>query len=216
MWRLARLQAVRLSSAPMSEPAARLFLTSPPALPEADASLAARIRAGDVNAFKIMFDLYYDALHAYAVGLLQDHDAAEECIQDIMYQVWALGPKWELHSSIGGYLFAAARNRAMNRARRHRVVSRWRAAAASGAEHTGMGHGPEATDEACRRHEITAAARAALGRLPERRRVALTLRGEYRMTNSQIAETMGISIKNVERYIMLALKTLRTELKGFF
>jgi len=186
------------------------------ALPEADASLASRIRAGDVNAFKAMFDLYYEPLHAYVVGLLQDQDAAEEYVQDVMYHVWALGPRWELHRSIRAYLFSAARNGALNHVRRHRVVDRWKAAASSGAALTGMGQGPEATDEACRRREITAAARAALKRLPERRRVALTLRGEYRMTNSQIAEAMGISIKNVERYIMLALKALRTELDGFF
>jgi RNA polymerase sigma-70 factor (ECF subfamily) len=186
------------------------------ALPEADASLASRIRVGDVHAFKAMFDLYYDPLHAYAVALLQDQDAAEECVQDVIYHVWALGPGWELHGSIGSYLFTAVRNRAMNHVRRHRVVNRWKAAATSGAEPTGMGKGPEPTDEACRRHEITAAARAALERLPERRRVALTLRGEYRMTNPQIAAAMGISVKNVERYIMLALKALRTELNGFF
>jgi len=189
---------------------------SPRALPEADASLASRIRAGDVHAFKVMFDLYYEPLHAYVVGLLQDQDAAEECVQDVMYHAWALGPAWGLHGSIGAYLFTAARNRAMNHVRRHRVVDRWKAAATSGAELTGMGKGPEATDEACRRHEVTSAARAALERLPERRRVALTLRGEYRMTNPQIAEAMGISVKNVERYIMLALEALRRELSGFF
>ncbi len=184
--------------------------------PTADAAMAARIRAGDAGAFKTMFDVYYVELHAYVVALTQDKDLADECVQDVMYNIWALGPRWKLRGSIQAYLVVAVRNYLSGRRRHDRVASRWEAAASGGVERTGMGQGPEPTDEACRRNEVTAALHAALGHLPERRRLAVTLRWEYHLANAEVARTMGTSVKYVEREIMLGLRAIRRELEKFF
>jgi RNA polymerase sigma-70 factor, ECF subfamily len=187
-----------------------------PRLAQLDESLAARVRAGDVEAFKAIFDMYCEPLQVYVVGLVQDRDAAAECVQEVMYQVWNLGPRWVLRESLRSYLYTAARNRALSYLRRQRLIDRWNAAATGGDTISGMSQGPEGTDEACRRNELAAAIRAAVARLPERRRVAITLRGEYRMTNPQIAQAMGTSIQNVEKHIALALRSLRKALDPFF
>jgi RNA polymerase sigma-70 factor (ECF subfamily) len=217
-------------SSPMSDVARELSVSGPrrvglpsadavvhsPVPPEGDAALAARIRAGDADAFKAMFDLYGDVLHAYVMLLTHERDVADECVQDVMYSVWMLGPRWNLRDSIRGYLFNAARNHVRNHLRRGRVIGRWMTAASGGFERSGMSQGPEATDEACRRNEASAALRAALAHLPERRRLAVTLRCAYHLTNAQIAQAMGTSIKYVEREIMLGLRKMRGELAPFF
>jgi RNA polymerase sigma-70 factor, ECF subfamily len=186
-----------------------------PTRSEVDGALAARIVAGDAEAFKAMFKAHFDDLHAYAVALTQDQDLADECVQAVMYKVWTLGTRWRPSQSIRAYLVVALRNHISGRRKRERVVRRWEALATLRPEVSGIGQGPEPTDAACRRHEISAALYEVLRHLPERRRVAVTLRYQYHMTNPEIAEMMGISIKGVERHIMMALRTLRARLKGF-
>jgi RNA polymerase sigma-70 factor, ECF subfamily len=185
-------------------------------LPSAsDAALAARIRASDVDAFNAMFDRFYGRVHAYVVALTQDTDVADECVQDVMCQVWTLRARWDPRGSIHAYLLGAARNRAFNHLRHGRVVKRWQVAATTDTNISGMGQGPAATDDACRRNELALAMDTALRRLPERRRVVVTLRWTYHMTNAQIAEAIGTSVRNVEKHFTQALKTLRAELSAF-
>ena len=49
----------------------------------------ARIRAGDATAFEALFQAYYGPLWAYALGLVDSPELAEECVQDVLFRVWA-------------------------------------------------------------------------------------------------------------------------------
>jgi RNA polymerase sigma-70 factor (ECF subfamily) len=196
---------------------ARLALATGPALAEdEERALAARIRAGDDDAFRIVFHAYYGALHAFVLAFVHNPDVADECVQDVLHRVWELGAKWNVRGSVRTYLYTAARNRALNYLKHQRVTDRWAAVAAATGQPSGMGQRAEATDAACRRNELAVALAAAMARLPERRRMVLILRTQHAMKNHEIAEVVGISVKNVERHLMLALKTLRAELDAFF
>ena len=63
-------------------------------------------------------------------------------------------------------------------------------------------------------NEIDTALAREVARLPERRRLAFTLRSQYGLTNAEIADAMGVTVKAVEKAISAALKTLRDKLGG--
>ncbi len=48
--------------------------------------------------------------------------------------------------------------------------------------------------------------------MPERRRLAFTLRTRHHLTYPEIARVMGISVKGVELHLTLALKAVREAL----
>src|SRR4051794_27180460 len=84
------------------------------------ATLGARIAAGDVNAFRELFDREVGGLLRYAMNLLGSRDDAREVVQEGFSRLWRARERLDPASDPARLLYAAVRNLARHRVR-HRA-----------------------------------------------------------------------------------------------
>lgn len=173
-------------------------------------ALVVRIRDGDRAAFDDLVRTHYAALCTFVRRVVDSSAVAEEIVQDVLMAVWERRRKLDPARSIKAYLYTSAHNRARNYLKHVRLVGRWeREAALRGA---GSRH---ATEEDVAYNRLVAALQSAIEALPERCRLAFTLSRQSGLSNAEIAEVMGISVRTVDTQITKALKILRAELSDF-
>ena len=173
-----------------------------------DRDWVARIRAGDAAAFETAFRTYHPALCAFAFRYVRSREVAQDLVHDVFTRLWQAQGR-ELRHTLKSYLYAAVRNAAISHLRSALVERRWR-------EHelarAGAAEQPHACNDAHQQlesEELAAAVRRVLDSLPERCRLALTLRWQRQMSYAEVAEAMEISVKTVEIYVSRGLAALR-------
>jgi RNA polymerase sigma-70 factor (ECF subfamily) len=195
----------------------RLVLRSPqPALVDSRppqggrAALATRIRATDEQAFATLFLEHYESLCDFVNSYLQAPDIAEEVVQTVFLRVWESRASWHPKGSARAFLFAACRNRALDFLRHEQVAAR---SAETNAK-LGLGRWsiPRMADADLEAAELGDRLRAVVAGLPERRRLVVVLRWQHQLSNPEIAQILGISVKGVEMQFSRALADLRQRL----
>lgn len=174
-----------------------------------------RVRAGDEDAFEAMFAAYYPALCDFVLGYVRAPDVAEDLVQDVFLRIWDRHEKFEPAGSIGAYLFAACRNRALDHVKHEGVVARVSDVGRREGRSPGLGQAPSDPDVESQAVELADAFRSAVRELPERRRLVVVLRWEHGLSHAEIARVLGISVKGVETQFGRAMATLRARLAHF-
>ena len=169
-----------------------------------------RLRAGDRDAFEVVFRAYYPKLADYANGLVRSRDSAEDVVQEVFVALWTQRERLTSPDNLVGYLYRAVRNRSLNQIRHRRMVTDWQARAA--AEEPASA--PPA-DKETENTEIRTAVNAAVSKLSPRCREVFQLSRDRGLTYPEIAATLGISIKTVETLMGRALKGIRERLATF-
>jgi len=165
---------------------------------------AARIRAGDTAAFERAFRTYHPALCKFACRYVHSRDVAQELVHDVFATLWEERARLRV-GKLKSYLYAAVRNSAISHLRHERVERRWREQAPTTAAPLDENEGERRLETA----ELEAAVERVLDLVPERCRLALTLRWQRQMSYAQVAAAMGISVKTVEIYVGRGLAALR-------
>ena len=169
--------------------------------------LARRIAAGDIAAFEELFLSLHAPLCEVVDSYVRSQAVAEELVQDLFLAVWLRRAELSA-TALRGYLFTAARNRALHHLRRQSLARRWSAMVQRFPD-LGMAAEPEASEELLQQDEMRAALRAAMDALPARTRLAVVLRIDHEMSHAQIGEAMGISLKAVEKLLTGGRRRLR-------
>ena len=172
----------------------------------ADHELLDRLRAGDQDAFDMIFREHYAPLTRLAEGLVRRRAEAEEIVQDVLLELWRRRGTLVLEESLRAYLFRATRNRALNVLRHDRVQQRSEPYLATRASTE-----PTALREVLE-DEIDAALGVALDSLPGRCREVFELSRRQGLRYAEIANVLGISVKTVEAQMGKALRILRQEM----
>ena len=86
-------------------------------------SLAERIRAGDSDAFKEMFQEYYLKLCAFANSYLNSPDASRDVVQEVFANIWSNRHQFQIDSSLNGYLLHAIRNQSINHLKKDKKLA---------------------------------------------------------------------------------------------
>jgi RNA polymerase sigma-70 factor (ECF subfamily) len=171
-----------------------------------DKELLERVRAGDRSAFDTIFRAYYAPLVRLAERLLRERAVAEEVVQDVMLELWRRRETFSLEDSLRVYLFRAARNRALNHIRHLKVERRGEPFVVAHSSST-----PRA-DSALAEEELQSAVTRALDSLPTPTREVFEMSRVGGLRYTEIAESLGISVKTVEARMGRALRTLREQL----
>lgn len=167
----------------------------------------ARIRAGDREAFEVLFRGWYSRLADHAARLVASRDTAEDVVQEVFVAVWGRRERLPEGDKMPAYLHRAVRNRALNQIRGRKTAVRWleREDPAQAADPVAL---TRLEDE-----ELAGALREALDALSPRGREVFLLSREQGLSYPQIADTLGISVKTVETLMSRALKVLRERLR---
>jgi RNA polymerase sigma-70 factor, ECF subfamily len=175
-----------------------------------DAAIVARIRAGDHEAYEMVFRAYYPPLRVFAERYLQSVDAAKDVVQDVLCAVWTGRARLAVTTSLARYLYGSVRNRSLNQLRRLRIEDRAAVRLMPDDERTSLEtideHDPDVVDRASR------LARA-IAKLSARRRDVLLLRWQRGLTYAEIAEVTGMTVKAVEVQLYRTLRALRRRVR---
>ncbi len=182
--------------------------------PDPTAGLAWQLGAGDVAAFKGLFDAHFDRLYRYVYRYLQSAEEAQDVVHDVFLRMWRQRRQIGIERDLRSYLYATARNHALDRLKRRRVERRWwereAAALAAGEEH--LAPDPDSELEA---RELAAAIQRAIDTLPRRQREVMQLRWQAQLSYEEIGRVLTISPKTVAIHLTRALQHLRDMLPGF-
>jgi RNA polymerase sigma-70 factor, ECF subfamily len=181
-----------------------------------EARLVARVRAGDQAAFEALFRQYHEGLWRFAYQQIGDPETAREIVQDVFFALWRKHTEWEVELSISGWLYGAVRHHILRHRRTERSVTRITDRAvrseivergdAGAGEPIALAMGRPARDaqQALEDQEIDTAVARALAALPERRRLAMTLRWKHELAAPEIARVLGTTPQAVRHLLMRA------------
>lgn len=208
---------MNLSSSALSEvPAAPIPTSRPhPVAVPTDEELVAAYLAGEKEAFEELVRRYEDRLYRLSFRMLGNHHDALDAVQEILMKLMAALPKFEGRSRFGTWLYRLAANTCLDLRRK-----RGRSAAESldatlqyspGAslamleENQSVETPDEYVDHQYRENLV----RAALEQLPENQRQLLVLRDIEDLSNSQVAEMLGIEVGALKARLHRARQALK-------
>jgi RNA polymerase sigma-70 factor (ECF subfamily) len=129
-------------------------------------------------------------------------------VQDAFAALWSARDTVTITTSLRAYLYAAVRNRALNSRRHDAVAADWVRDEADD-DVRALHPSPVQPDELLARAQTDEQVEAALRSLPERCRLVMRLRWQEELSYAEIAESIGISIKGVEKHLARGLQALR-------
>jgi RNA polymerase sigma-70 factor (ECF subfamily) len=188
-----------------------------------EAELVLRIRAGDESACESLYRAYRAPLWRFAYGYVRSREIAEEIVQEIFLALWRNRADAVASGGVRTWLYAAVRNQALNHLRHERIVTRLGKRSietsdpvqTSGAANTiAMGAPAPDAHSAVEASELDEAVMRALASLPERRRIAMTLRWKHDLPAPEIATLLGTTPQAVRLLLMRARQEVAALLKG--
>ena len=172
-----------------------------------DSEIIRLIQSGDDSAFDELMGRYKRPVVNFIFRMLGNADDADDVAQEVFVRVYQKLDTYRPATKFSTWLFALARNAAIDRLR-------WRA------RHPTESIDPESplaapTDTAKEvgAREIGALIAAAVAELPEDQRTVLVLSEYQGMSHAEIAAVMRCSEKSVESRLYRAKQTLRTGLR---
>jgi RNA polymerase sigma factor (sigma-70 family) len=200
--------------------AARLKLVTEPAPPadsaaddraaarERDASLVARVRAGDATAFDGLVHAYMRQAFQLAYRVVNHREDAEDLVQEAFLAAHQYLDSYDATRPFGPWLMRIVLNRGAN-------LRRSRARRETEPETDAVSSAPSALEESERAEARVHLVRA-MATLSERQRMIVTLFDVDGMTSTEIGEMLELSPGTVRWHLHEARRTLRGALSGFF
>lgn len=149
---------------------------------------------GDATAAGVLAARHVSRVKALGWRMLGDQAEAEDVAQDAMLRLWKVAPEWRAgEAKVSTWLYRVASNLCTDRLRKRRGV--------------GLDDIPEPEDDTpsavgqMMADDRATALRSAMAKLPERQRLAVSLRHLQELANPEIAEIMDISIEAVESLV---------------
>lgn len=173
---------------------------------ESDETLMLRFQAGEPRAFEVLVSRHRTPVFSFLLRLTGDRGRAEDLCQEVLLKVVKASERWEARARFRTWLYAIARNLAVDEARR--AVLR-RADPLEGVPAADPGAGPEgAVAAALLRPKLE----AALAALPAEQREVFLLREHAGLRFAEIAEVTRTPENTVKSRMRYALETLRARL----
>lgn len=174
-----------------------------------DTLLIYKLKGGDRDALRLIYEKYVNDLLTLATNLLDDPGGAEDVVQDVLIRFLESAQQFRLTGSLKGYLAVCVANRARDYIRK----SKRRQKAAANAAHQTRKDKVGPVQLVIRNEQLQKLSRA-MARLPYEQRevVVLRLHGELRF--KQIAKAQSVSIKTVLSRYRYGLNRLRWIMNG--
>ena len=171
-----------------------------------DAELVQRVAAADGAAFELLYKRYVRAVYGLALRRLGDRDRAEEAVQETFAAIWRSARSYRPErGAVAPWLYTVARNA---------IVDRFRQRGEPAAEPPELPSGEAGPDERAEAGWISWRVHRALQELPESERVVVELAYWSGLSQSEVAEFLGIPLGTVKTRTRTALGRLADVLEG--
>jgi RNA polymerase sigma factor (sigma-70 family) len=172
-------------------------------------TFGARIAAGDVRAFRELFEREVAKLVRYATGALGSREDAQDAVQESFLRLWQTRARLDAESDPVRLLYTIVRNLARDRLRHRAVEQRPH-------PHFETPHiaqvAPLPIDERDQADELQAQVRQALETLSPRQREIVLLRWRRQLTYEQIGAELGIAPGTASAHMQRAIGQLKARL----
>lgn len=169
--------------------------------PQHEATLIARVRAGDENAMADVYDRYSGIVYAVALRVLGNTSSAEDVMQEVFLQFWRNPQAFDAdRGKLAPWLAVIARNRSIDVLRKRPMED--------DIDEEPVSTGVNLEDEAAER-QVMSKVRGVLGQLPQDQRRLLEMAFFEGMTHSEIAGKTGEPLGTVKTRIRSGLQALR-------
>ncbi|HZL10339.1 MAG TPA: RNA polymerase sigma-70 factor [Prolixibacteraceae bacterium] len=170
-----------------------------------------RMIDGDEIAFKYFFDTYYDDLCNFVNGYLRDETFSEDVIQNIFIYLWEKKDSLPFNCSIKSYLYTASKNKSLNFIRnaknKNKIVLEL-------FDQSDI-FSDESADQFLEFEELKTIISNAIEVLPPKCKTVYKLSRDDGLTNKEIAERLGITIKTVENQMTIAIRKIKDFLQPY-
>lgn len=169
------------------------------------------LKQSDKSAFEALYNLYWEKMYGTAYKRVKNGEIAEEIVQDLFTDLWLRRDMLPAIASLSGYLHSAVHYRAINHIQKEIRKDRFE-------QHVAIYHldFDNSTEEGVLYNDLHFLIDREVETLPVKCREVFKMSRTDHKTNREIAQTLGISEKAVEKHITRALKHLRSTLNNFF
>ena len=167
-----------------------------------------RFRAGSLEDFQCVYELYYTALYTFAYSLVRDEAEAQDMTTETFIKLWRLHANFESLNNIKAFLYVTNRNACLNSLR---FLQKQRSV------HKEMryliGQEGEIKNEMIDA-EVFCELNQKIESLPEKCQKIFKLIYFNNLSTAEVAEEMGISNQNVLNQKARAIQILRSGLQS--
>lgn len=163
----------------------------------------------DKEAYRALFDLFYPGLCLYAKRYVDERAIAEDLVQDVFVTLWENRKKIRIESSVRNYLVVSVKNQSLNYLKREGYKQNYIETCLSNSTD------PSDCNEFYLLTELQKLLDEALAKLPETYRIIFEMSRLESKSNTEIAETLNIPLRTVERYKAKAIEILKKDLKDY-
>ncbi len=167
------------------------------------------IKKGNIAQYKQMFKQYYEQLVYFSYRYVKDVQIAEDIIQDVFVNIWNKRETLDFSLNFKSYLFSAVKNHSLmhiNKSRKFEHVSLKLVTEKSE-------NNPDTIVEC---EELEKTLNKIITELPEKRRAIFCMSRFDKLTYSEIAAALNISVNTVETQMSRSLKYIRKRTKPLF
>ena len=171
-----------------------------------DIELFNKIKEGDFDAFRLLFEQYYNRLCNYASSYFQDDFTYEDAVQEVFAKIWEDRRKIRIAGSVKAYLYTSVKNTCLNKLKSESVRLGYTSACFENEDHI-------VDSDEMEQQEFRNYLSQCIEKLPPRCK-DIFIQSRFNETKQEkIALNMEISIKTVKAQIGKALKLLRNCLR---
>ena len=177
---------------------------------EPEVGWMARIREGDMDAFRVLVETHQARVIGTISKMLGSDAESEDLAQQVFIRVWKSAPRYRPTAKFTTWLFRITRNLVFNEPRRRRHFADQTEEISEATERA-----EKEPDQVLLEEELQLAIQDAINRLPESQRMAIILRRYEEMPYEEIAKVMGTTVPAVKSILFRARAELRQRLAKY-
>jgi len=164
---------------------------------------------GDTEAYTLLFREHYKNLCTYSYKFIKNMNVAEEVVQEVFLRIWEKRTTLHISENIASYLYRAVHNESLNACKNIEHENDKKNKLSAGSMQAVNFNDPLVSKELIEKLD------RAINELPGKSKEIFNISRQDSLSNKEIAEKFGITVKGVEFHITKALKILRHELKEY-
>ncbi|WP_442587072.1 RNA polymerase sigma factor [Pedobacter sp. AW31-3R] len=174
-----------------------------------DSVLLAQLRDGDEKAFVLVYDKNYRKIYQFANSLLKNKEQSEEILQETFLNVWINRERLDIHLPIEPLLFTICKRLVLDAFRK----------ATSTSKHLAhlfqmMADEDNGTEENIIFSDLMRFTESVIAELPKQQQTVFRLNKFEGRSYEEIGQQLNISKNTVKNHLIVAVKSLKTQLDG--